>query len=329
MRSSRTDGVSGRALRGCAPMQNRGPEPARSPRSGSVLLEFALISLVFYLLFAAIVTFGFLLYAAQGIQSTADFAAREIARTPLPAAIELNQVLGYDDYDNPQALATFRKQVFDKHYLVLVEDETGQWQGRPTIRDLVNDLPMVNQQLWPLMVADELGGRRVLRYPGVAVVDDDPTDNPDDPPSSGYLVEIPVVERIGGERRLRYAKPIEPVRMFDQDVNEYRDQFPITSRMRGLVALRINYPGVSAALTDVNRDPPGGFDPLIGNASPADLSDLDISPPVGTPVASDREYGPTAGATGLGRQAVLGEDVRPYYRLVTAQAIARREVFGN
>jgi Flp pilus assembly protein TadG len=44
-----------------------------------------LVALVVYLLLAAILTFGHALYVAQGLQQAADLAAREIARTPLPA----------------------------------------------------------------------------------------------------------------------------------------------------------------------------------------------------------------------------------------------------
>ena len=46
----------------------------------------AIVSLALYLLLAAILTFGQLLYGAQTLQSAADTAAREIARIPLPPA---------------------------------------------------------------------------------------------------------------------------------------------------------------------------------------------------------------------------------------------------
>ena len=40
------------------------------------------MSLVLYMLLAAILTFGQILYSAQGIQQAVDTAARELSRTP-------------------------------------------------------------------------------------------------------------------------------------------------------------------------------------------------------------------------------------------------------
>ena len=51
-------------------------------RRGSVLVEFALIAFVLYLILAATVEFGRALMAAQLLQQAADIAAREVARTP-------------------------------------------------------------------------------------------------------------------------------------------------------------------------------------------------------------------------------------------------------
>ena len=55
-------------------------------RRGQALVEFAVVCLAVYLLLAAILTFGQWLYSAQGLQQAVDVAAREISRTPLPAA---------------------------------------------------------------------------------------------------------------------------------------------------------------------------------------------------------------------------------------------------
>ena len=51
-------------------------------RRGSVLVEFALIALILYLILAATIEFGRALMAAQLLQQAADIAAREVARTP-------------------------------------------------------------------------------------------------------------------------------------------------------------------------------------------------------------------------------------------------------
>ena len=77
-------------------------EPSPSPlpgrgdahdRRGQSLVEFAVVSLVVYMLLAAILTFGQMLYSAQTLQQAVDIAAREISRTPLPPTADLMDVL--------------------------------------------------------------------------------------------------------------------------------------------------------------------------------------------------------------------------------------------
>ena len=58
-------------------------------RRGSVLVEFALIALVLYLILAATLEFGRALFGAQVLQQAADIAAREISRTPLPPTLDI------------------------------------------------------------------------------------------------------------------------------------------------------------------------------------------------------------------------------------------------
>ena len=67
----------------------RGPPTA----AGQALVEFAVVSLVVYMLLAAILTFGQILYCAQTLQQAADVAAREISRTPLLATANVMDVL--------------------------------------------------------------------------------------------------------------------------------------------------------------------------------------------------------------------------------------------
>ena len=100
-------------------------------RRGQALVEFAVVSLVVYMLLAAILTFGQILYSAQGLQQAVDVAARELSRTPLPAVVNvppdpkyggsaLEYVL-YGPSTDPN-LADVRKRVFDERYLVLSID---------------------------------------------------------------------------------------------------------------------------------------------------------------------------------------------------------------
>src|SRR4051812_17300746 len=85
-------------------------------RRGQVLIEFALIALVLYVLLAAILDFGRALFAAQVLQLAADVAAREISRMPLPPDQTLEQVMDGND---------FRTRIFDARKLVIELNENG------------------------------------------------------------------------------------------------------------------------------------------------------------------------------------------------------------
>ncbi len=293
----------------------------RTKRRGQSLVEFALVSLVVYMLLAAILTFGHMLFVAQGTQQAADLLAREISRTPLPvedsytlAAVLRGNVITPELED----LADFRKHVYDEHYLVLNLDTL---HGRSTLQDLIDDLPLVNQQLYPLMIADSINGTRVLRYPGAVLTDTNASDDPSDPRSSGWLVGIPMI--VG-----RDANGIETIDWVPVVEEIGEDPFLLTSAQRGVVALRFNYPYQSASMSSFQSRPLG--DSAMGQANLADDSgvgvvDNDGYSPNGTPVqGKNNTY---AGPYGLGVQLAFGQTVRPYRRVISAQAIYRREVF--
>ena len=79
---------------------------------GAALIEFALVSLVLYLLLASTVDFGRLFFSAQGLQDVARVAAREFATAPLPAVTTFDA-----------AALLLRGRVYDPDQLVL--DITG------------------------------------------------------------------------------------------------------------------------------------------------------------------------------------------------------------
>ena len=96
----------------------------------------------------------------------------------------------------------------------------------------------------------------------------------------------------------------------------------------GMVALRINYPAQSSSL--VNRT--GAEGENITRADDSLLTDGDTGSNYSLVV--DAETGPAdttihSGRYGLGRQAALFEanGIRPYRRVMSVQAIYRREVF--
>lgn len=145
-------------------------------RAGQSLVEFAVVALVLYMLLAAILTFGHMLYVAQGLQSAADLAAREISRTPLGATMTFEEAI--------QA-PLVKQRAFDPDLLVFDLDTL---EGQDFFTDVVGTWPLLNQQLATLMIVDrpDFDGdgkpdRRFIRYLG-ALLSDAST-------PSGYTVE--------------------------------------------------------------------------------------------------------------------------------------------
>ena len=295
------------------------PPTRRGRRHGQSLVEFAVVAIVLYLLLAAILTFGMLLYGAQTIQQAADFAARELARTPLPATIDFEQALQDD---------RVRQHVYSEDFLAI---DLGEMEDDETIMDYVDRLgiPPVNRMLLPLMFVDTVddGATKLLRYPGALLE-----------APSGYTVRIPIV---------RYASSQDDAAAPDEEILAWRhvlevcsEAFSVTSAERGLVSLRIHYPYQSAVMTGFrprqDLSDPHPDDPLIPIRADDDLPA--VAPQDGELVAPDVPGAsddwdtpiaphPYAGEHGLGRQAAWGEEVRPFRRVLSAQALARREVF--
>ena len=126
-------------------------------RRGQSLVEFAVVALVIYMLLAAILTFGQLLYCAQTVQQAADVAAREISRTPLSATADMMDVL----YSTDPTYSSVRTSLFNPALLQF--DLTTVPQGE-TVLDVVRTWPVVNQMLFPLMIP--AGSGTNLVYPG-------------------------------------------------------------------------------------------------------------------------------------------------------------------
>lgn len=295
-------------------------------RRGQALVEFAVISLVIYMLLAAILTFGHALYVAQGLQTAVDLAAREISRTPLPADVTLEEVLTDGSLED----------IYSTDYLVFDLDDLGP--GQSFFQDIVPGWPVLNQQLATLMIVDrpDFDGdgapdRRFLRYPGALLEDASaPT---------GYTVGIPVVtSRVeDGVETIRWVPVVEEI-----DSEDSPDPFQISSPQRGLVALRINFPFQSASMSSFRPDPAGPFEPTLGNPNAADDGGVtEINPGerpgdlTGAPLSGGGVLAGTYGGQyGLGAQGAMGSEhftggraVRPYRRVISAQAIYRREVF--
>jgi hypothetical protein len=179
--------------------------------------------------------------------------------------------------------------------------------------DFFNDKPILNRLLAPLMIRDT--DRNLLHYPGALVAD---ANMP-----SGFHVEIPIVSYAGGTETIvknaRIVEEILPVPGSDPTVPD-NSPFSLTAQnvpvtQRGLVALRINYPfqaaTMSATAPNSNWPPDPNFNYIEVPASEA-----------------GETAGTYAGPNGLGNQLVFAKNVRPFRRLISSQAIYRREVFG-
>ena len=278
-------------------------------RRGSVLVEFAIVALLGYVLLAAVLSFGRLYFAAQTVQQAADLAARELARTPLPATLTFEEVRDDDTLE-------FKQRIYSEDFLVI---DVSSWTASPgglTLMQYLDTLsiPLVNKALVPLMFIDPIGGVDHLRYPGALVT------SPTAP--SGLTVEIPFVVD-AGTTAAPTAETITWVRVLEE-VGD--DPFSVTEE--GLVALRINYPFQSATLTAFRRP---AADPARPNASGIEADDEGVSAPSTTTGGTlvDPSPGaatPYAGPYGLGRQLAYAREMRPFRRLISAQALYRREV---
>jgi hypothetical protein len=302
----------------CLPMKPRASLGPVSSERGGVLIEFAFLSLVFYVLVALVVDLGRMVFAAQVLQDAARVAARELSLMPLPAAMTFEEALEVDEV---------KTQVFDQALLVIDLEAFGG--DDVAFQTFLDQLPMVNKMLRPLMIFEQMevqgATRQLLRYPGALLHD------PSAP--SGLGVGIPRVESRGedGVEAIRWVPVLEEISngAFSLVPSDPENPPP----QRGLVAVRINYPFQAAMLSGFQQGPGGPFEPNLDNriqAADESVNDSANAPPGGTPfgVGELPETGVYGGRYGLGGQfAFGGEILRPYRKLLSAQAISRREVF--
>lgn len=297
-------------------------------RRGAVLVEFAFVALIIYLMLAAILSFGRLLWIAQVLQQSTDLFARELSRTPLPANDTLAEAMADADVE---------ADIYNDDHLVI--DITDQLtSGKPLMQWLDEDfdadpvtagaqpLPTVNKMLIPLMVLDTAPGlkapgtRTVLRYPGVLLdVDGTAFDT-----ITGYLVMIPIVTSrdasTGEETGITLVEVVEEI---DDDTTDAVSPHQISDR--AMVALRMRYPFQSGLMSMRLK----GIGWVVAN----DPSPAPGNQPAGSTVVtggnqgSDNEFGIYSGRGSLGAHAKFTDRIRPFRRVLMSQAIYRREVY--
>lgn len=283
---------------------HRSRETPRAIRSGSVLVEFAFISLAFYLLFAGTIELGRLITMSQATQTAARIGARELALVALPATATFRDAL---------ADPTVRARVYDPHLLAVPVNagaipDTDTW-------------PSLNRMLVPLMVYDTINGQDFFHFPGAVVQDD----------AGGYTVKVAQV--VGrdpdGTEQIRWRDVVEEV-VYADGVGPFSIAAAPPSegipRERGLVALRINCPYQATAMAAYRVvSNPGDPSPVIEAHDAVHV--VDGSGPGGALIGVGTDMGAYAGPQGLGKLWCMDKQVRPFRRLISAQSLFRREVY--
>lgn len=262
----------------------------RLKQRGGALIEFALVSLVLYLILSATIEYGRIMFAIQLVQDASRIAARELAITPMPTNISFEDALARTDV---------KTRIWDGAKLVV--DATGtdaQVNGR------FDALPIVNRSLRPIMIYDDFNcpSSPVFRYPGRAVLS-----NAADPCSFTGVVVVPKLYADG-------TCCVDLAVLAEVRADAASGPFSganTTVSPNGIAAVMVQYPFQAASLSSYQPQPAG--EPNAG--LPVEVND-----------ASPATPGTYTGPQGLGAQYARGKTVRPYRRILTGQSFFRREV---
>ena len=211
-------------------------------RRGQALLEFAILIPLIIILIGATVSFGLFFYQGNVLQQAVDVATQEISRLDKCSLADLV----VDE-------ANFKNQIYDEKHLVIPDsawDSGTSFNGN--FQSYVATLPLLNRLLVPVMIRDP--SRNLTRYPGALVNND----------AGEQTVLIPLVAynyngivdgyQSAGETLVEWVAPVEEIRV-DHDgdgatakegpyrlVSSTESANDIPSFVRGMVAIRINYP---------------------------------------------------------------------------------------
>ncbi len=309
---------------------------ASAHERGAVLVEFALIVIAFYLLFAGTFEIGRMVFSAQILQNAARVGARELALIPLPATYTFDKALGVNPpYSTLPAadqanVDRVRELVYDPTLLAV---DLSAYSDDASFQVFVATWPPLNRMLLPLMLREDVGGVPYLRYPGALVqAGSFGTDSTGD----SLIVMVPVVTRrgAGGAEFIEWHHVVEEMRASAGDAATGPFSMIPTppQTQQGLVALRVNFPFQAGMLTAFQASAPG--DPFVNDPVLADDGAVTVdSASAGTSatlpgaLVSASSEGTYSGQYGLGKQFALAKEVRPFRRSLSAQSIFRREVF--
>ena len=357
--SSRDQGCYSRRVKGM--FARRGGISAIRSREGQALLKFAFLIPVIIILLGASISFGLFFFQANVLQQAVDVAAQEISRMPFAPDQELG--LGRIQSCDQQGLvsqdAGFRAEIYDEKYLVIHDAEWGASTSfAGSFQAYADSLPLLNRLLVPVMIRDN----GMTRYPGTIVQNSEGEETiliPIVEYRSSTASEIsgggvfPDSIQVAGETVCEWVAPVEEITVdHDGDSSSPRlgpyalnsgDTATLDSFQPGMVALRINYPVQATSLpnrvktSDLSGDDEqsrlsvmviAGDTQLKGGASTGCYSIQDPSPRI-SPGSGVPGSNANAGLYGLGELEVLGRVVRPYRKVMTVQAIYRREIFSH
>lgn len=299
-----------------------------------MLVEFALITFAFYLLFAGTFEMGRMVFSGQILQNAARVGARELALIPLPATYTFDKALGVNppylllsspDQANADAV---RASVYD---ITLLAVNVSSFADDASFQSFVATWPPLNRMLLPLMIREEIGGATILRYPGALV---DVTSFGSDPTGDTRIVMVPIVTQRGAEGAevIEWHHVVEEIRATPNDPTTGPfSMIPSPPQtQQGLVALRINFPFQAASMTAFQTTVPGDpifNNPVLANDGAVTVDDSGSGTTLPGSLSPGSAEGTYAGLYGLGKQYALSKEVRPFRRSLTAQSIFRREVF--
>jgi hypothetical protein len=288
-----------------------------------------------------------MMFDANALQDVARLAARELALAPVRADATFDYALGCEAATDANCLIDLRARVFDPNCLVVDLDDPAV-AADPD--GYFAAMPVVNRALRTMMIT-EPARPNILRYAGALLSTGNAAPCSAAGPNgaaaaTGLTVGIPFVEARGanGTESIRWVPVLEEIRSGQDADCPARGPFSLVYLAvtddcgpldadplpdRGLAAVRVNYPYQAATLSGFVPSAPTAGDPLPPNIGNPILAD-DSGPQSNTAPGStldDGAVGPYAGPYGLGRQfALAGRTVRPFRKLLSAQAIYRREV---
>ncbi len=263
---------------------------------------------------------------------------------------------------------TFEERIYDEKFLVIHDSEwDGSTEYNGDFTAFSDQLPLLNRLLVPTMIRDngltrypgtvvvntETGEETVLipivEYRTREIGGDLPFPN-DDPPGSGF---VPSSIQTAGETVCQWVAAVEEICVdHDGDESSSRigpyaldsaDDATLESFESGMVALRINYPAQSSTLLNrvaandqdaQSNGELGGVIVIVGDTdlkSGASTGCYMIQDPTArfSPATNLPGSNANAGLYGLGELEALTRIVRPYRKVMTFQAIYRREVFSS